>query len=338
MHYTNAQNYTGAWEGQTDEGEFLQLNIIQIGQTLCGFSWDYDISNRASYCKANFKGYYNSAKKNCFVSGYSFMENSGTHALMNIKFTLIFQNGKPFLQGACQIKQTMFSDAGEPSYFVLKKVAKKPYTITKSMQDCMPPVTEPKIKPIAKEAQPKKPATTQKVITKPVAKKTATPATKPVVIKADVKKPIITPAIIKKDSLKPVLPIAKKPDTKSTTIPANTNGRENKEQSRIEINDKKIKISIYDNGTVDGDTVSVYFDNKLLVSKKRISTTPIELNLELDEYQTLHTLILYAENLGTIAPNTALVIVTTASGKRFQLYSSATLNQNAALVFEYKPK
>ena len=43
-----------------------------------------------------------------------------------------------------------------------------------------------------------------------------------------------------------------------------------------------------------------------------------------------------AENLGSIPPNTALIVVY-AGNKRYELFSSASLEENAVLVFEYKP-
>ena len=45
---------------------------------------------------------------------------------------------------------------------------------------------------------------------------------------------------------------------------------------------------------------------------------------------------MYAENLGSIPPNTALIVVT-AGDKRYELRSKASLEENAVLVIEYKP-
>jgi hypothetical protein len=62
------------------------------------------------------------------------------------------------------------------------------------------------------------------------------------------------------------------------------------------------------------------------------------IDLLLDENTDTHTIVLYAENLGAIPPNTALIVFITADGKRYALQSSATLEQNAAFLFEYKSK
>jgi hypothetical protein len=46
---------------------------------------------------------------------------------------------------------------------------------------------------------------------------------------------------------------------------------------------------------------------------------------------------MFAENLGSIPPNTALIVVT-AGTKRYELHSSASLEENAVMLFEYKPE
>ncbi len=113
--------------------------------------------------------------------------------------------------------------------------------------------------------------------------------------------------------------------------------RRQNEQSRLEVSVKKINLKLYDNGVVDNDTVSVFYNGKLLVSHQRLSESPIIINLDLEEGVTEHSITLYAENLGGIPPNTALIVVT-AGDKRYELRSKASLEENAVLVFDYRPK
>ena len=129
-----------------------------------------------------------------------------------------------------------------------------------------------------------------------------------------------------------------KPVIKTNKLPTTTNGRIDKELQRIVVHDKKIKLNIYDNGTIDGDTISIYYNGRVILKNKGLTANPLVVEVELDQNIALHSIVLFAENLGSIAPNTALVIFTTTDGKRYELYSSATLQQNAAIVFEYKPK
>ena len=55
------------------------------------------------------------------------------------------------------------------------------------------------------------------------------------------------------------------------------------EQSRLEVDVKRINLKVYDNGVVDNDTVSIFYNGKLLLSHQRLSETPIIIDLNLDE-------------------------------------------------------
>lgn len=123
----------------------------------------------------------------------------------------------------------------------------------------------------------------------------------------------------------------------SLALPKELVKRKYSEQSHLDVNVKTITLNVYDNAVVDGDTISVFYNGKLLLSHQRLSEKPIVINLTLDEKQTRHELVLFAENLGSIPPNTALIVIY-AADKRYELFSSASLEENAVLVFNYIPK
>ncbi|MCP9750306.1 hypothetical protein [Ferruginibacter sp. HRS2-29] len=125
------------------------------------------------------------------------------------------------------------------------------------------------------------------------------------------------------------------PAPDSATISKLMTVRKQTTQSRLVINTNQINLKLYDNGVVDNDTISIFYNGKLLVSHQRLSEKAVELNIHLDEKVTIHEITLFAENLGGIPPNTALVVIT-AGDKRYELRSSASLEENAVLVFEYK--
>jgi len=127
--------------------------------------------------------------------------------------------------------------------------------------------------------------------------------------------------------------IAKEPDI--LLIPEQMTARKNSEEGHITVNTKKISLHIYDNGTVDGDSVSIFFNGKLLLTHQLVSEKPITLDLELDEKLGKNEIILFAENLGSISPNTALIVIN-AGDKRYELFSNADLGKNAVLVIEYR--
>lgn len=127
---------------------------------------------------------------------------------------------------------------------------------------------------------------------------------------------------------------AEKPD--SLEIPIQLLKRKNTELGQVIVNTKSITLSLYDNGVVDDDTVSIFLNGKLLLSHQRVSEKPIVLTLELDEQVSKNEITLFAENVGSITPNTALVIIN-AGNKRYELFSKASLETNAVLVLKYQP-
>lgn len=130
-------------------------------------------------------------------------------------------------------------------------------------------------------------------------------------------------------------PAATAPVKKDSIATAST--RKNTVFSRIPVSVTNITLDIFDNGTIDGDSISVYYNGKLLVSNRGLSEKAITVQLLLDEKAAQHEIVLFANNLGSIPPNTATIVVK-AGDKRYELHSSASLTENAVLVLEYKPK
>lgn len=107
-----------------------------------------------------------------------------------------------------------------------------------------------------------------------------------------------------------------------------------KDIKTINVKNKKISVDLYDDGDVDNDIVSVYFNGVAVVSKKSLSTKPLSLTLNIEPDKP-NELILFAENLGNIPPNTALMIINDGPN-RHEVRLSADLKNNAEVKFELK--
>ena len=94
-------------------------------------------------------------------------------------------------------------------------------------------------------------------------------------------------------------------------------------------------ISFYDNGEIDGDTISVYDNNRLLVKSQGLSAKPITITVKLNEDELEHEIVMVAENLGSIPPNTALMMVQ-AGDQRYTVRLSSTEQKNAMVRFRYE--
>jgi hypothetical protein len=156
-------------------------------------------------------------------------------------------------------------------------------------------------------------------------------------------KPTVTPPIVKNN------PVAKA-EPKLETIPVEKQSTEIKERSNatvdkrntniiktIEIENETFKVDLYDNGDIDGDSISLYFNGKLLLSHKRLSDKALSLTLNATDAKNVNELVMYAENLGTIPPNTALMVVTDGSN-RYEVRIASDLEKSGVIRFIHKPK
>jgi hypothetical protein len=106
--------------------------------------------------------------------------------------------------------------------------------------------------------------------------------------------------------------------------------RESIVQKEIEVVSDSISIDLYDNGEVDGDSVSVFFNGQLLGANLMLSTRSIHMNIKLDTTKEYNELSMFANNLGAIPPNTALMLV--SDGKnRYEVRLSSSLDKTGAV-------
>jgi hypothetical protein len=172
---------------------------------------------------------------------------------------------------------------------------------------------------------------------KPILKTIDNPKTietaKPVV------KPSISPKIQEvkiiekpKAEIKTVPNIAKQ---KSIAIPKPIATRENAIARKIETEEAEMLIELYDNGEIDGDMVTIYHNNELIVNHAGLSVKPIAMKIKVDKNNPHHELVMVADNLGSIPPNTSLMIIT-ANKKRYEVYISSSEQKNAKVVIDLK--
>lgn len=91
-------------------------------------------------------------------------------------------------------------------------------------------------------------------------------------------------------------------------------------------------LDFYDNGAIDGDSITVFFNGKVVLSHQRLSEKPISLDLTLDKNVKENIVTMYADNLGTIPPNTALMIVTDG-GKRYEVRMESDYGKSGSVIF-----
>lgn len=106
-------------------------------------------------------------------------------------------------------------------------------------------------------------------------------------------------------------------------------------QQVVYFNTDSLQLSLYDNGEVDGDTVSVLMNGKIIMANERLSTNAVRKTIFIDPQTDSIELLMYAENLGSIPPNTGLLLV--RDGKNtYEIRFSGDLENTAAIIFKRK--
>ncbi len=106
-------------------------------------------------------------------------------------------------------------------------------------------------------------------------------------------------------------------------------------QQTVSFTTDSLQLSLYDNGEVDGDTVSVLMNGQLILEKQGLSTTAIKKTIYIPSNIDRVELVMYAESLGSIPPNTGLLVI--KDGKSlYEIRFSGDLQKNASIVFNRK--
>jgi hypothetical protein len=107
-------------------------------------------------------------------------------------------------------------------------------------------------------------------------------------------------------------------------------------QQILTVKDSVIKITLYDNAQIDGDTVSVFVNKKPIIVKQRLSDKPLTFTIPFPNKGEAIELLLQAENLGEIPPNTGIMIVE-ADGKRYEIRVQSDFEKHAVVIFTFTP-
>lgn len=126
------------------------------------------------------------------------------------------------------------------------------------------------------------------------------------------------------------LPAAKPASTSATAI-AYTE-RKKPAPQQFTITSDSLVLHFYDNGVVDGDVISVYANGEKIVANAKLLGIATKKTLYLTPAVDSVEMLLVAETLGSIPPNTGLLVVQDGN-TRYDVHFTADLQTNAALIF-----
>ena len=95
-------------------------------------------------------------------------------------------------------------------------------------------------------------------------------------------------------------------------------------------------LSFYDNGTVDGDTISMLLNGRVIAEKIKLTTNAFRITIptKIDQNDSL-LLVMHAESLGLIPPNTGLLIIQDGE-TRHEIRFEGDMQRSSAIVLRKK--
>ena len=131
------------------------------------------------------------------------------------------------------------------------------------------------------------------------------------------------------------VPVTKQENKLETKIVAPTieqkfTSREKVFTKEIQVTGDSIELSFYDNAEIDGDSISLFLNGKLIFEHIRLTEKAYTVKLSVSDLQETNELIMVAENLGAIPPNTSHMVALVGD-KRYDAQLASTENSSAMI-------
>jgi hypothetical protein len=327
-----AQQITGVWKGRINN-QRVELKIIQKGDSLTGTSYYYGLMG--NHKRYSIKGYFDEYSNSVIWWDHQLITAKGANIVSNSLFSVADFNcpgsGRMFLDGKSSKKETPRIPVGDVS---LTKIDNP--TFRDEWDFIIDQWTEGGNDPglidsVGRIATAKSTAPSNPIIVPPVAKP-------PVVIGPPVAKVAPPPVKAEPAVAKASPPVAeqKKPEPiKPPTIDELFVTRKRTFAKEIFIQGDSIHLQFYDNAEVDGDSITLYLNNKMIFTHVRLTAAPFVVTLPVKDLAASNDLVMVAENLGSIPPNTAFMIAM-VDGVRYEAYLESTEGSSSLIRFTKK--
>ena len=340
-----AQNFHGQWKGSfidksTSMGSWsgdkcdYVLDLEVNGTSVTGYSYTY-FSNGGNkyYTICRLEGTADRKKKFVEVTETS---RTKTNIPINISNSFQVHKLKWRKEGDNEILEgTWFPAAGQDSKntgYGVTVLSKRQLTeisaLAKKVNAKKDPASTPE-KPVVALLKPK---TNSVIASKPISKSVTETRTKKITPAENEKVTAKNSTTIPKEQVK-VAPAANSTvlPPQEKIIPLGFEKRSNAVLRTVQVENAIVKIELYDNGEVDGDSVSLLYNGKVLLAHKRLTQAPILIDIPVN-YEEENELVMYADNLGTLPPNTALMIVRDGN-KRYEVRITSDLKKSGTIKF-----
>ena len=172
------------------------------------------------------------------------------------------------------------------------------------------------------------------------------PAPAPPVVQTPVKPspPVVTaPVLIREEAVPPPKP-QPGPEPKPVpvevspapviipppTIEEKFSSRQKNFIKEIPISGDSVELRFYDNAEIDGDSISLFLNDKLLYQHIRLAAGAWTIKLAVSELAAVNELVMVAENMGAIPPNTSYMVAI-VNGQKQDAYLASTEGSSAMI-------
>ena len=308
----NAQQITGVWKGKIKSSS-LELKIIKSGDSLTGTSYYY--SSKNNFRRYSIKGYFDPQTNDVIWWDDQLLEGhtaSLTEAALNVADFNCPGEDKMLLDGSSSVRDN-------------KDISKGPLHLQKVEHSSFPDEWDWVIDNyIAGANNPN--------IIDSIGQLAAGPRIFPE------EKTIESAPIAITSPQKPEIPVIKElpgnsiAPKKISTNQEKFSSRQNKLQMVIPVTAPFVELRFYDNAAVDGDSIAIFLNGHLLREHILLSGEPQLIKINAADLQDDNELVLVAENLGSIPPNTSY-LVASVGHKQFEARLFADEGSSALIRF-----
>lgn len=325
------QMITGTWHGKINK-QRVEVKIIQNGDSLTGTSYYYDSPTR--YRRYSIKGYFDAASNDAVWWDDQLLEvkpaaqGRGKVPLMARADFNCPGDGRMMLDGKAGEKSDPDLDGdvhldkiGAPSF-----TDEWDYVLDNFTQGANDPDIIDSIALIATQAVPAPIQQEKEIIvaTAPIKRPVNAPA--PATTSINKEPVMISPPATIEEKKAPVAIVT------PATIEEKFVNRKKVLVTEIPVSGDSIELRFYDNAEIDGDSISLFLNNKLLFQHIRLLGSAYTIKLAVSELGASNELIMVAENLGSIPPNTSFMVAEVA-GKRYEARLESTEGSSAMIRF-----
>ena len=318
---SSSQMITGVWNGRINKKK-VELKIIQKGDSLLGTSYYYE--SETNYRRYSIKGYFDpNTNEAVWWDDQLLEEKTG-------KFGLSTPGKTPYLSSAdfnCPGSGKMMLD-GDAALKNRRDAIQGQVHLEKTNQTSFPDDWDFIIENYTAGANdPYYIDSVALIAGIPIAPGENTiPERDPEVVKRE---PVV---IQKKETVNTIE--RSKPEQKLPTIKKSIEDefkiREKIVAAEIPITGDSIELRFYDNAQIDGDSISLFLNNKLIFQHIRLTAAAYTIKLPVSELNQTNELVMVAENLGEIPPNTSYMLAI-VDNKRYEAMLKSTEESSAVI-------